>query len=235
MYPDACSTSRSYGSSTPLCSRRACRHSGSTSQSCKLPLPAKTRASGVRLRRVLRQPYRHACAVLRDAATPLAWQRRLAKHAASAVQLRIVPAGGAAESLTPCADAAGARRAWAAAHETRRRSRREAAPTAAAPAAPPHTRAARMDAATARARTHSNAPQPRATHAASHTRPRPPTHRKPPPPRVLARLCQPPPAVHRACAASPTATPVPCCAMPPPHSRGSAASPSMQQALCNSG
>ena len=37
------------------------------------------------------------------------------------------------------------------------------------------------------------------------------------------------------CFASPTATPVPCCAMPPPHSRGSAASPSMQQAPCNSG
>ena len=47
--------------------------------------------------------------VLCDAATPLAWQRRPAKHAASAMQLRIVPAGKAAESLTFCPNVAGAK------------------------------------------------------------------------------------------------------------------------------
>ena len=132
------------------------------------------------------------------------------------------PVGGAAESLTYCADAAGARRAWAVAHETRRRASRGGAASRRARRAATEGQCA---CARRHARTHSNAPQPRATHAASHTRPRPPhAHREPP--RTTLRPCAPaaalapcppraPPALHGH--ASPALAPCPPHGLPALH------------------
>ena len=86
--------------------RQDCTHKDITSSR-----PGAHAAPSRRAPRVRRKPYRHACAALCNAAIPIARHNRPAKHAASPVRARMVPAGEAAESLTSCADAAGARRA----------------------------------------------------------------------------------------------------------------------------
>jgi hypothetical protein len=50
-------TSCHHCNSAPLCSRSVCRHSGTKSLCCRLPLPVRTWAANVRLCHILCQPY----------------------------------------------------------------------------------------------------------------------------------------------------------------------------------